>query len=183
MSEKDLIENGSPTLAGIKTGSLMSCPYVSRTDIMSEIREFNDQLVPRGLCLYPLRFRNGRVLVYLFRPAFLQRDLQKEEVIHLLKRSGYEKTDYAFCMKELMRRLCAEQSFPHEIGLFLSYPPEDVKGFMENRAQNYKCVGTWKVYGDEEAAKARFASFRKCTDIYCREWEKGTKLPKLAVKI
>ena len=30
--------------------------------------------------------------------------------------------------------------FPHEVGLFLSYPPEDVKGFIDHRANNFKCT-------------------------------------------
>lgn len=44
--------------------------------------------------------------------------------------------------------------FPHEVGLFLSYPPEDVKGFIDHRANDFKCAGLWKVYGDEEKARA-----------------------------
>ena len=28
--------------------------------------------------------------------------------------------------------------FPHEVGLFLSYPPEDVKGFIDHRANDFK---------------------------------------------
>ena len=43
--------------------------------------------------------------------------------------------------------------FPHEVGLFLSYPPEDVKGFIDHRANDFKCAGLWKVYGDEEKAR------------------------------
>ena len=31
--------------------------------------------------------------------------------------------------------------FPHEVGLFLGYPPEDVKGFIDHRANNFKCAG------------------------------------------
>ena len=30
---------------------------------------------------------------------------------------------------------------PHEVRLFLSYPPEDVKGFIDHRANNFKCAG------------------------------------------
>ena len=30
---------------------------------------------------------------------------------------------------------------PHEVGLFLSYPPEDVKGFIDHRANDFKCAG------------------------------------------
>ena len=33
----------------------------------------------------------------------------------------------------LIHRLRSEGEFPHEIGLFLSYPPEDVLGFICNR--------------------------------------------------
>ena len=55
-----------------------------------------------------------------------------------------------------MQRLGQAAEFPHEIGLFLGYPPEDVQGFLENRL--CKCVGCWKVYGDEQAAQNGFAS-------------------------
>ena len=27
------------------------------------------------------------------------------------------------------------------MGLFLSYPPEDVKGFIDHRANDFKCAG------------------------------------------
>lgn len=43
--------------------------------------------------------------------------------------------------------------FPHEVGLFLGYPPEDVEGFIENKARSCKITGYWKVYSDEEKAK------------------------------
>lgn len=185
MSEKEVVYYGAPTLAGLKTGNLMSIPYESEQKTMEEIRALNDVLVPKGICLYPLRFHKGRVLVYIFRPSFLQRDLKDSRVWEILNAAGYAGTEYTSCMMELIRRLrgCkASEVFPHEIGLFLSYPPEDVKGFI-NDPDGCKCVGTWKVYGDEQAAKKRFESFNKCTDIYCREWNKGTKLSKLAVKI
>ena len=52
-------------------------------------------------------------------------------------------------MRCLIERLQNREDFPHEIGLFLSYPPEDVQGFIDNRAHNYKRICAWKVYGDE----------------------------------
>lgn len=58
--------------------------------------------------------------------------------------------------------------FPHEVGLFLSYPPEDVKGFIDHRANDFKCAGLWKVYGDEEKVRSLFEKYRKCTEIYCK---------------
>ena len=66
--------------------------------------------------------------------------------------------------------------FPREVGLFLSYPPEDVKGFIDYRANNFKCTGPWKVYGDEGKARSLFAKYKKCTEIYCALWQSGSKL-------
>ena len=73
--------------------------------------------------------------------------------------------------------------FPHEVGLFLSYPPEDVKGFIDHRANDFKCTGLWKVYGDEEKARSLFAKYKKCTEIYCALWQSGSKLEQLAVAV
>ena len=46
------------------------------------------------------------------------------------------------------------------MGLLLSYPPEDVKGFIDHRAGGFKCAGLWKVYGDEEKARSLFAKYK-----------------------
>ena len=73
--------------------------------------------------------------------------------------------------------------FPREVGLFLSYPPEDVKGFIDHRANGFKCAGLWKVYGDEEKARSLFAKYKKCTEIYCALWQSGSKLEQLAVAV
>ena len=92
---------------------------------------------------------------------------------------GQERFVSEFCVLKLQRSQGAE--FPHEIGLFLSYPPEDVQGFIENHAQNFKLSGLWKVYGDEAYARAAFAKYKKCTDIYCRSWRSGASLEALTV--
>ena len=73
--------------------------------------------------------------------------------------------------------------FPHEVGLFLSYPPEDVKGFIDHGAGGFKCAGLWKVYGDEEKARSLFEKYRKCTEIYCALWQSGSRLEQLAVAV
>ena len=52
---------------------------------------------------------------------------------------------------------------------------------MENKACNCKCVGCWKVYGDEEAAKKKFAQYKKCTQVYSDRWAKGTDIERLTV--
>ena len=42
------------------------------------------------------------------------------------------------CIVKLIGRLQENEGFPHEIGLFLGYPPEDVLGFIENKGEFFK---------------------------------------------
>ena len=84
---------------------------------------------------------------------------------------------------QLAGKLQGNCEFPHEIGLFLGYPPEDVKGFIENHAKNYKFTGYWKVYGDEAEAKKLFDRYRKCTQLYTRLWHGGRTVERLTVAV
>lgn len=181
MSVDYVVRHGAPTLAGIKTGNLFPCAFTDRAEFLGELREINRVLVPRGLRLLPLRMSASRALLYLFRPDRLSRDLDRKEARRLLEKAGYREVDQRLCLRELTRRLRSEGDFPHEIGLFLSYPPEDVRGFMEHHGRNCKCVGCWKVYGDEAAARRRFAAYQSCTANYCKRREKGASLEFLTV--
>ena len=143
MSEERLIRQCAPTLAGIKTGSLFPCPYETREELMADVRAFNRRFAARGLCLLPMRLENGHALLYLYRPAELRRDLQNGLAQEILSLAGYRCGSCECCVTDLIRRLRGRAEFPHEIGLFLSYPPEDVRGFIENRAQNFKRAGLW----------------------------------------
>ena len=59
MSEELVIRHCSPTLAGLKTGSLFSCPCRGWEQLTPAIRSLNHKLVPRGLLALPLRLRGG----------------------------------------------------------------------------------------------------------------------------
>ena len=94
---------------------------------------------------------------------------------------GFSRAIWLECANQQTFKGDESGEFPHEVGLFLSYPPEDVKGFIENRAANAKCTGVWKVYGDERQARQTFAKYKKCTQVYCERWQSGSGLDKLAV--
>ena len=163
MPEELVVRQCAPTLAGIKTGSLFRAAYEDKKQLLGQIREINQRLREKGLCLLPLRFRNGNALLYLYRPERLKTDLNNELARRTLGNAGYTDQNPGRCVGTLIRRLQDEAEFPHEIGLFLSYPPEDVRGFIENRASGFKLIGCWKVYGDVDAARKKFESFESCT--------------------
>ena len=173
----------APVLAGIKTGNLFSFLFEDREKLLEDMRKINHQLASKGIRIMPLAFDGNRVLLYVFRPDSLQEDLNRNEAAELLNEFGYKAHSYNRCLSLLRSRLRKNKEFPHEIGLFLSYPPEDVKGFIENHASNCKLLGYWKVYGDEKKARELFARYKRCTETYCRRWKQGIKLDALAVAI
>ena len=181
MSEEYLVWQAAPTLAGLKTGSLFPCSYESYDTLRREICRTNKTLGRKGLRLIPLRRKEKQALLYLYRPQRLCEDLSSPEAADILRREGYADLRQEQCLRELMRRLQRFEEFPHEIGLFLSYPPEDVRGFIEHHGHNSKCEGCWKVYGDPERAKQTFRAYKKCTDCYCRQKAQGVPLARLAV--
>ena len=124
MSEGYVIRQCAPTLAGIKTGSLFPCRCSSSRELLSEIRRLNQQLVPKGLILLPVRYQRDQALLYLYRPDRLRRDLENDLAAQLLAQAGYSCSGCEQCVVRLIRRLREGQEFPHEIGLFLSYPPK-----------------------------------------------------------
>lgn len=181
MSEELIIRSAAPTLAGLKTGSLFPCRFASRQQLIDEIREVNGRLGRKGLRLLPLRVRDSDALLYLYRPQRLRRDLENGEVRAVLAEAGYDDFRPGRCLPRLMERFRRDGEFPHEVGLFLGYPPEDVRGFIAHKGRNCKCVGCWKVYGDAEQARRRFEGYHRCTDRYCRQYAMGVPMDELLV--
>ena len=180
MSDELILRQASPTLAGLKTGSLFTVPYRTESELRADVADMNRRLAPKGVDLRVLRVRR-RALLYLYRPSYLSRDFSQAEAASLLRQYGYAAEDSEQCLERLGERLRAGGDFPHEIGLFLGYPAEDVRGFIEEK-DAFKCVGTWKVYGDAEAAQKRFTQFEKCTAAYCRLYHSGSSIERLTVK-
>ena len=179
--EKCVIEHCSPTLAGIKPAGLFSCPLGGEAEVLEQIRQLNLKLSGRGVVVSVMNKRDGRALIYVYREAMLKKALENRETAEFLKTCGYGGLNVEKAVARLKERLAQSDGFPHEIGLFLGYPPEDVQGFIQNRGQNCKCCGCWKVYGDPESATRQFARFKKCREVYLRMFNGGRSLHQLTV--
>lgn len=182
MPERVLIDHCAPTLAGLKTGNMFPVNVESGQDICDELRKLNRMFREKGIRIVMLRRSYGKALVYLYRPDYLDRDLDCPEARMILEEKGYCGSTAGKCVAELIRHMEKDDEFPHEVGLFLGYPPEDVRCFMEDSRHGVKCTGCWKVYGNEEAAEKTFAKFRKCTDVYRRQLSRGKSLFQLTVR-
>ncbi|MDO4439095.1 MAG: DUF3793 family protein [Eubacteriales bacterium] len=181
MSDKMLIDHCSPTLAGLKTGSMFSCTVNSMEELYSDIRKANDLLVDKGIRVLPLKYYSNRMLIYVYRPEKLELDLKNSLAKELLLRQGYDLSCPERSVIRLIERLNEKEGFPHEVGLFLSYPPEDVDAFINNKAEGFKAVGCWKVYNNVDKALKTFEKYKKCTDVYVKKFSMGNSVYKLAV--
>jgi hypothetical protein len=180
MIRESMIEYGAPTLAGIKTGNAFSV-HSSENGITEEIRAINHVLTKKGLRMVPIKQTDRFTLVYLYRPSRLKKDLSSPEAVSILSGKGYSCDDPDRCLAQLVEHLRYDKEFPHEIGLFLGYPPEDVRSFMKSPCQGVKCVGCWKAYSNKEEAEKTFERFQKCTEIYKKEANQGKSLEELIV--
>ena len=182
MLDDYLISHCSPTLAGIKTGSLFSMGKKDTGFVRNEIRELNRKFSSRGLRIIPLTHKDT-TLIYAYRPEKLSEDLNKPLARSILSSRGYSCSDPDLCLVRLMRKLKEEGEFPHEIGLFLGYPPKDVLGFLNSSTEGVKCVGCWKVYGDPKEALKTFKKFDECTRAYKDLAKHGSHLDELIVRV
>lgn len=178
-----LIEFCAPTLASIKVGSLFSYAYTAEEALRQQIRDLNEQFAPKGIALSLLRVRGGRALTYVYRVSQLQRTLEQPEIRQFLGTCGYQDLSPEAAIQRMKGRVCFSETFPHEIGVFLGYPLEDVKGFIAHGGKACKCTGCWKVYGDEQQAQKTFRQFKKCREVYRRLWQQGKSVQQLTVAV
>lgn len=183
MSEVLLIEHCAPTLARIKTANLFSCAYGDTRTLLCFLLLWNKNLNPKGVYLKLMKAAGNRALIYVYRKNKLREDLKDERTKDCLEKLGYSTERVEEVLNHLKRRICTMEEFPHEIGFFLGYPPQDVLGFIEHGGKNFKICGCWKVYSDVDEAEKRFNMYRKCRDVYKKVYSCGKTVDMLTVPV
>lgn len=178
-----LVELCSPTLIGVKPASLFTYQENDIENIYDEVNYFNDKLNKIGIKITILKkcTKSNAYLIYVYREKQLKSILSNENIANFLKQEGYHMNEsIEELLNTLSDRLCLQQDFPHEIGIFLGYPLEDVVGFIKNKGKNCRCCGYWKVYGNPNAAKKLFHLYTMCEN-YCKQcFANGTSVQQLA---
>lgn len=181
--ENEIVKECAPTLAGIKMANLFNYRFVSEDEFDSEIKTANMNLNEKGVYIEVLRKTDMSSLIYVYRPSMLFKAVNNDDVWNILSSYGYIERSIQACINTLKERLMTQPCFPHEIGLFLGYPVEDVKEFIFNKGQNCKCCGVWKVYYNEQESVRTFARFKKCSEVYQKVFIGGRTLNQLTVNI
>jgi hypothetical protein len=156
----------APLIKGLRCGTLINLCR-SGEDIRHVWHSQKNNLSQRfGVEFAEMSFTDRSVTLFIYKTDLLALYLSRGDTIAFLEEMGYDcGSDFPNdCVRTLIERF--HRGIPHEIGVFLGYPLDDVKGFIENRGRDSKSTGYWKVYGDESYARRKFDEYRKAeTDV------------------
>ena len=158
--ETQLILQCAPFLSGIKPSNLWMIPGASLPQA--------ERLLKGGEISYELLLHTKeRAAILMYEKKQLEHYLKQKQVKKILAGLGYETFTLQAvldgCKGRCRRYMEGLNEFPHELGLLLGYPPEDVEGFIEHKGEDFLYAGYWKVYEDLPAKKQMFQRFEYAT--------------------
>ena len=172
-TKKQVVLQCAPLLTGIKLSNLLNV----RADQKEEVFKLFEGSPVCCRVLYEFR---GRLSILLYRPGMLRAYLEREDVKRLMASFGYEDLGLEETLDRIaegyQEHMDGKLGFPHEIGLFLGYPVEDVEGFIRYGGAGCKLCGCWKVYGDVPSASRQFARITQVCRTCVRRVEQGETL-------
>lgn len=151
----------APLISGLKVSNLL---------IISAEDEALVRVILRrsGISFFRLLRTGEKVTFLLFRKNPLEAYLKQQEVEAMLAEAGYAELSLGNILSTFQKRyayyMSAGGRFPHEMGLLLGYPAEDVKGFVENEGKNFLYSGYWKIYADVEEKRRLFQKFENAKE-------------------
>lgn len=155
-AETQLALQCAPLIAGVKISNLL----VVSTGMEDTVKQC---LRKSGISFLLLLRTREKARYLLFRKKPLEAYLMRKEIRELLQESGYQDFMLGNILSTFQKRyqgyMCGEPGFPHEMGVLLGYPVEDVRGFMEQNGQNALYQGYWKVYAHVPEKKRLFARY------------------------
>lgn len=151
----------APVICGFKCGKLLNLSRNGEDMALAWI-SVKDKLLERfSLEAAEIPSRGTGVLLFLYDRNLLARALTSVRARDMLGDLGYpvENGTIEDHVSFLIEKF--KNGLPHEVGLFLGYPPEDVRAFIDNEGRGAKLTGYWKVYGNEDEARKVFSSYRR----------------------
>ncbi len=176
-----LVTACAATLAGLKCGSMFSFRDREGENAAADAAETDAILSSRGVRVRVLGRSGEGKLIYVYRPAALSCRLRDRRVRDFLRGLGYDPSDAEACFAKLSAALDGGGAFPHEIGIFLDYPLDDVIGFIRQGSRACLCSGCWKAYGNPDDAQKRFEMYSRCRRVYADCFRRGFDLRRLTV--
>lgn len=163
----------APLISGLKIANLL----IVLPEHVSSVKE----LLPcAGITAELLLNTKEKTTFLLCRKEFLQNYLNKKQVAGFLLRMGYSSPELSRIFPIFRRRYRLHmrqlRTFPHEMGLLLGYPLEDVEGFIRHNGKNFLYTGYWKVYENLPEKMELFRCYEQATEHLLHRVAKGERM-------
>ena len=155
-----IIYHGAPTLQGVKPANLINLRLEGR-DIKSLWPCCKERLTQElGVQIREIKQSDENLLILVYRPELLLPRFFCRGAQELLAR--YQYPTQTPCLEKWLDRLIQrfQEETPHEVGIFLGYPAQDVCEFIRRSGACSKASGLWKVYGNIGLARRKFRKYQ-----------------------
>lgn len=150
----------APTLSGNKPSSIITLGK-NNADLNILWEKYKYIFLEKyNLNFFELKKNQNSVTILFYYSDKLKSAIYSKKHMKFLNKFGYsEKFDLyknMYILKERFKEAC-----PHEVGVFLGFPLDDVICFMEKPSKRCLMCGYWKVYNDLDLAREIFADYDK----------------------
>lgn len=186
-----MIHYCAPTLCGIKPGNVF---FIKKRDFSkSDFESWKKMFSSDGFSCecFSFKLTEDYFAVLVCNSAWIKKILSEPEVRSYLSEKSYACSDAESFVQSFKRRLHAPQEnnlvnshaqprakkvFPHEIGVVLGYPLEDVIAFEKHCGKDCQYCGSWKTYSNVEYTKKCQCNYKKCSFMCEKMYQAGYTL-------
>ena len=166
----------APLITGLKLSNLLTISSGGFSQVEKIIEGSR-------LSMDPLLETEDKMVILLYQRERLEKYLRMPQVQSLLQEEGYHSCQLedilpVFC-ERYEKYVESARPFPHELGLLLGYPPEDVEGFIRHQGRNSLCTGYWKVYADKEGKQRLFEKYEYAKENLIQLLHYGLKMTEI----
>lgn len=154
----------APVIGGLKPSSTITLKKDSK-----EYHTWNDYkeifLEKTRLKHILLREDDDAIILLIYSEKRLENYINKEEIKKFLLKLDYNSED---SLEDILNNLVERYNkfhCPHELGVFLGIPLQDVIDFMECTAKKCLLCGYWKVFNDFDYALQIFNDYNKSKEL------------------
>ena len=175
-----IVQSSSPTFCNIKPGNI----FFVRNEVFDKekFEAWKESFYKRGLMVFSAQISETSKAILVLNVCWARKILADVFVKAYLSEKGYHTGSVFYFVKELFFRMLEKEGFPHEVGVILGYPVEDVIEFENHKGHDCKYCGCWKCYSDVEKAKDCHCRFTECSRL-CKQWyDEGYSINQIITK-
>ncbi|MGO5064727.1 DUF3793 family protein [Clostridium sporogenes] len=148
----------APTLDGVKPSTIVTLSTSGKNLDLLWCRYKEEFLSLYKISYIELKKTDKCTTILFYHKKALNNVLYNKYNLEFLQEIGYKdlSSEKSFLLKLKSR---FKDTCPHEIGIFLGIPIEEVKSFMENPKRECIYCGYWKVYNNIQKAKEQFTTY------------------------